>query len=241
MFRNAWSRTKYSKKRKIDTFSHDIDGNKIYRHGIRPLLIFYSGTDVYFLNCRSVKEYSNKFPGEVKVKFQNSDISSFINTSSIQVMDNAKFFKIYRKNDITDDNKLSYEDTKDIINELNNRLDSDYLTIQRISINEKYKSVNEVLFSTKIENDLPLNENFDKRYLVQTNESVATVLHLRALIKHLKVMDDEELTNYRNAENLDEYMYKNYNGYRSKNDYIKVLNQITEPENKEEVKSKLSL
>ncbi|MCT4470026.1 hypothetical protein N1F73_03615 [Mycoplasma sp. HS2188] len=156
-------------------------------------------------------------------------------------MDNAKFFKIYRKNDITDDNKLSYEDTKDIINELNNRLDSDYLTIQRISINEKYKSVNEVLFSTKIENDLPLNENFDKRYLVQTNESVATVLHLRALIKHLKVMDDEELTNYRNAENLDEYMYKNYNGYRSKNDYIKVLNQITEPENKEEVKSKLSL
>ncbi|MCT4470032.1 hypothetical protein [Mycoplasma sp. HS2188] len=76
---------------------------------------------------------------------------------------------------------------------------------------------------------------------MQTNEAVATVLHLRALIKHLKVMDDEELTNYRNAENVDEYMYKNYNGYRSKNDYIKVLNQISEPENKEEVKSKLSL
>ncbi|MCR8966230.1 Mbov_0400 family ICE element protein [Mycoplasma zalophidermidis] len=245
MFWKVWDRTRYSTNKKIDTLSHDVNGNKIQSHGgirdKRPLIIFYNGEDAYFLNARTEKKHGNIYKGEIRVKFDNYDKYSLIDTSSIHVMKSDEFFRIYKNKQFNTLYQLNNEDSKKLIDGLSNSLESDHLTIQRISINDKYESVSEVLFSTKIKNDLPLNKSFNENYLVQTNEAVATVLHLRALIKHLKVMDDEELTNYRNAENVDEYMYKNYNGYRSKNDYIKVLNQISEPENKEEVKSKLSL
>ncbi|MBU4693966.1 hypothetical protein KQ878_03690, partial [Mycoplasma zalophidermidis] len=217
MFSKAWDRTNFAIRKRVDTFSHDINGIKILAQGgrrdIRPLLIFYSANDIYFLNARTGYDSRKKHKGEILVRFNGSIEKSYINTSSIHVMKSEEFFKFYKNNQHNPVYQLNNKDTKNVIDGLNKSLESDHLTIQRISVNEKFKSVNEVLFSTKIENDLPLNENFDKRYLVQTNESVATVLHLRALIKHLKVMDDEELTNYRNAENVDEYMYKNYNGY----------------------------
>ncbi|MBU4693969.1 hypothetical protein KQ878_03705, partial [Mycoplasma zalophidermidis] len=213
----AWNRKKYAQKNKVQTFSHNIMGKKILayhnRRDIRPLVVFYNGNEVYFLNSRSVTQHNNKIKGEVKAKFSEKLKESFIDTSSIQVMNSKEFFKIYKNDQFNPVYQLNNKDAKNVINALNDSLESDHLTIQRISINDKYESVSEVLFSTKIKNDLPLNKSFNENYLVQTNEAVATVLHLRALIKHLKVMDDEELTNYRNAENVDEYMYKNYNGY----------------------------
>ncbi|MCU4706430.1 Mbov_0400 family ICE element protein [Mycoplasma sp. CSL7503-lung] len=231
MFWKAWDRKTNAFGRKVDTLSHDINGDKIKAYGNfrdkRPLIVFYSGEDVYFLNSRSSYDYRVKYEGEVIVNFKNKDAEddkkSYINTSSIQVMKSSEFFKIYKNKQFDTLYQLNNEDSRKIINELYNRLESDYLTIQRITINEKYKSANEVLKSTKYSGEITINKTSDD-FKEQVNDAEATISHLDGLIRILKNMNDNQLTEYKNSENVDQYLIDNYEKYYTKSIYLDVIN-----------------
>ncbi|MCU4706454.1 Mbov_0400 family ICE element protein [Mycoplasma sp. CSL7503-lung] len=236
MFWKAWDRTRYSINKKIDTLSYDVKGKKILAYwnfrDIRPLILFYSGEDVYFLNSRSAYDYRVKYEGEVIVNFKDKDAKndkkSYINTSSIHIMKSSEFFRIYKNKQFDTLYQLNNEDARKTINELSNRLESDYLTIQRITINEKYKSVNEVLKSTKYIREITINKSSDD-FKEEVNDAQATILHFEELVKILKNMNDNQLTEYKNAENVDQYLFDNYEEYHTKSIYLEVINS----ENKE--------
>ncbi|WP_406615212.1 Mbov_0400 family ICE element protein [Mycoplasmopsis hyopharyngis] len=116
-----------------------------------PVIVFMTNTDVYFLNARSAKntryEWRRKQGSEFLIEFNNKK-PSYVDMSSIQIMNRNDFFKIYVKDKVLNlNNCVSEQQEREFYFEFRNYiLHNKKLTIQYVNLKNKNTS-NKVIFS----------------------------------------------------------------------------------------------
>ncbi|WP_406615924.1 Mbov_0400 family ICE element protein [Mycoplasmopsis hyopharyngis] len=111
-------RIKKDNFKEIET-NFDKNGKVITKNNqyiTHPVILFVTDKNVYYLNARSAtknntEDKKNKFKSEIELHFEK-DKSSYVDMSSIQIMNKEDFFTIYDKSKIFDLNNYQNSDEK---------------------------------------------------------------------------------------------------------------------------------
>ncbi|QMT98782.1 hypothetical protein H3143_01455 [Mycoplasma tullyi] len=132
----------------IETTSFDEKGKRILAHSqghnLRPLVIWYDKSNVYYLNCRSGEGVNADGTPRTKpllphnVEFIYNGKLNYVNVSNIQVMNRYDFEKIYGALD-SNDLKLNPYDlpnyiAKQILEKMNDFIEKGDYTVQKVWI-----------------------------------------------------------------------------------------------------------
>ena len=146
------SKIKFSNKNKSINF--DYRGNLYFKMGIHPVVIFYVGNKVWYLNARSYIKNDIKRTqqsGEIHISYgSNSSLDdSYVDLRNVQIMDRNEFEKLYDPKIV----KLAFEalpleQAEKLYSKLYERAQSGNLTIQNVYINkETGYPYNEIVYS----------------------------------------------------------------------------------------------
>ncbi|UCU26840.1 Mbov_0400 family ICE element protein [Mycoplasma anserisalpingitidis] len=153
MIKQVWSLTRqgYKHWKSLKTVSYKYDGQPITPYhnpysNNRPLVVFYSGEDVYYLTCRSVEDKIKK-DNEVEIFNNKTQEKSYVETNNIHIMKKDDFFKIFNKNKVQ-----ILEDINgavSILEKLRENLDNQTIKLQKLELNSDWTIENK-----KINNEL---------------------------------------------------------------------------------------
>lgn len=128
-------------------------GQLINKYIPHPVIIFYVGNKVWYLNARSYSENRKiriRQIGEIHISYgSNSSLDdSYVDLRSIQIMDKNEFEKLYDPKTVKLVSEiLPLEQAEKLYSKLYERAKSGNLTIQNVYINQEGKPYNEIIYS----------------------------------------------------------------------------------------------
>ena len=127
--------------------------NNYLRAGIHPVVIFYVGNKVWYLNARSYSKDDNvrdRQIGEIHISYgPNSSLDdSYVDLRSVQIMDKNEFEKLYDPKTVKLVSEiLPLEQAEKLYLKLLERAQSGNLTIQNVYISQEGKPYNEIIYT----------------------------------------------------------------------------------------------
>ncbi|AWX69886.1 hypothetical protein DP067_00655 [Mycoplasmopsis anatis] len=153
MIKQVWSLTRqgYKHWKSLKTVSYKYNGQPItpYHNSYsnnHPLVVFYSGDDVYYLTCRSVEDKIKK-DNEVEIFNNKTQEKSYVETNNIHIMKRDDFFKIFNKNKVQILGDI--DGAVSILEKLRENLDNQTIKLQKLELNSDWTIENK-----KINNEL---------------------------------------------------------------------------------------
>lgn len=142
MIKQVWSLTRqgYKHWKSLKTVSYKYNGQPITPYdnpysNNRPLVVFYSGDDVYYLTCRSVEDKIKK-DNEVEIFNNKTQEKSYVETNNIHIMKKDDFFKIFNKNKVQILEDI--DGAVSILRNLRENLDNENIQITKLELNSDW-------------------------------------------------------------------------------------------------------
>ncbi|QJR43486.1 hypothetical protein HLA87_01640 [Mycoplasma miroungigenitalium] len=187
----------------LPIINFDRRGLRITGTKYHPVVVFYTGNDVWYLNSRSLNYRGTSSPkrffsGEIKL-IDNDGYESLVDLTSIQVMDKKQFHSYFAEGEFSRlDNLIDSRQCKEIITGLFERINDEknkVLTIQRINLelnNGKYQAHNKIIHSQPNKlTDTPL-----------TFEESTQIANLKQILRQLNKVDVQDLSWFTEQDNV---------------------------------------
>lgn len=223
-----------NEQKKIINFN--FRGQLINKYISHPVVIFYVGNKVWYLNARSYsknKKIRTRQIGEIHISYgPNSSLEdSYVDLRSVQIMDRSEFEKLYDpKNVKLASETLPLDQAEKLYSKLYERAKSGNLTIQNVNINQEGKPYNEIIYThwdkDKLSKIALKQANLDNNSY-QAKEALKTLNNkLEDIVNLLQKREVFEVFN--NSYDSGEFFKKEHTAYKGQAYNIDEISKVKE-------------